>query len=579
MNKSRSTKTICCPLCKEVSPVPSGGIKTSKYNYFLADLVKRMDSIKVTSKRKGAESRKEDMKLSEVTPFYCKDHPKNPIDQFCADCNFAACGTCLLRNHRHHNLVDIAEQAKISNKQLQHILKQTTTMIQLIDQHIDDSNKYDKQSTADIRNIKKKINKAIDEMIDKLNQQRTQLFTSLDNIEQQREKVMMTVRDGQDFNKAAMASLRSYTDNMFRHGRDYDKVQQVSDLKSRLASITKGRIPSFVWDHQETKVLSHDMTVARVSMKSDVMEIEGMGGHVRGSVAGAGAVSDHIVAKIPLIKPQPVRGLAVMGQTAWVVHYHQSSLYAYPVTSPHQPLTFPIEGLSDPFDMVRFPPGQSQLVISNGDDKLLWVKLEQRNGVWRVTWQTSDDVSYHPRDLGVRDNQLLVCGDDDVIHVLSTSGEETHRVNMPQGVTPYKAVAQLTSPRFVIMDCNNKQVVLVTEKGEIQQIYWGQEGFSPRDIVCHGHSIYVTDFGNHHVDELSVDGRHVRQLIREQGVRWPTRICVDDTGRLYVAQGGPAKREVWVIETPVTPTDTQATPGDRLLTQQTNMNLSVTWCD
>ena len=579
MKKSRSNKTICCPLCKEVSPIPSGGVKTIKYNYFLADLVKRMDSIEVTSKRKGAESRKEDMKLSEVTPFYCKDHPKNPIDQFCADCDFAACGTCLLRNHSQHNLVNIAEQAKISNKELQHILKQTTTMIQLIDQQIDDSNKYDKQSTADIKNIKKQINKAIDEMIDKLNQQRTQLFTSLDNIEQQREKVMMTVRDGQDFNKTAMTSLRSYTDNMLRHGRDYDKVQQVRDLKSRLASITKARIPSFVWDHQETKVLSHDMTVARVSMKTDVMEIEGMGGHVRGSVAGAGSVSDHIVAKIPLIGQGWVTVLEVMGQTVWVVEYDQSSIFAYPVTSPHQPQPFSIKGLSYPTDMVRFPPGQSQLVISDYSNKLLWVELEQRDVVWRVTSQRSVEVRYHPLGLGVRDNQLLVCDSDKVIHILSTSGEETHRVNMPQGVSPAKAVAQLTSPGFVVGDFTNKQVLLVTEKGEIQQIHQGQEGFKPSDIVCHGHAIYVTDYDNHRVDELSVDGRHVRQMIRRQGVRRPVMMCVDDTGRLYVAQGEPGKREVWVIETTVTPTDTQATPGDRLHTQQTKMNLSVTWCD
>ena len=579
VKKSRSNKTICCPLCKEVSPIPSGGLTTIKYNYFLADLVKRMDAIEVKSKCKGAESKKEDIKLSEVTPFYCEAHPRNPIDQFCADCDFAACGTCLLQNHRHHNLVDIAEQAKISNKQLQHILKQTTTMIQLIDQHIDDSNKYDKQSTADIKNTKKQINKVIDRMIDKLNQQRSQLFTSLNNIEQQKEKVMMTVRDGQDFNKAAMTSLRSYTDNMLRHGRDYDRVQQVRDLKSRLASITKARIPSFVWNCSETKASSHDMTVARVSMKTNAMEIEGMGGHVRGSVAGVGAVSDHIAAKIPLVEQHFVTGLVVMGQTVWVVDFDQSSLYAYPVTSPHQPQTLSIQGLSRPTAMVRFPPGQSQLVLSDHSNKLLWVKLQPRDVVWRVTSQRSVEVRYHPLGLGVRDNQLLVCGSDGVIHVLSTSGEETHGVNMPQGVEPWKAVAQLTSPGFVVRDLTNKQVVLVTEKGELQHSYLGQEGFYPGDIVCHGHSIYVTDHHNDLVDELSVDGRHVRQLTREQGVRWPVRMCVDDTGRLYVEQGEPGKREVWVIETTVTPTDTQATSGDRIHIQQTNMNLSVTWCD
>ena len=123
-------------------------------------------------------------------------------------------------------------------------------------------------------------------------------------------------------------------------------------------------------------------------------------------------------------------------------------------------------------------------------------------------------VSYRPYGLGVRDNQLLVCDDDSVIHVLSTSGEETERVNMPLDVRAGEAVAQLTSPGFVIREHNNKHVVLVIEKGDIQHTYSGQEGFDLSDIVCHGHSIYVTDCDNHSVDELSVDGRHVRQLIR-----------------------------------------------------------------
>ena len=253
-------------------------------------------------------------------------------------------------------------------------------MIQLIDQQIDDSNTYDKQSTTDIKNIRKQINTVIEEMIDKLNRQRIQLFSSLDTIKQQKKKVMMTVRDGQAFNKAAMTSLRSLTENMLHHGRDYDRVQQVRGIQARLASITKARIPSFIWCRHENKASSHDMTVARVSLKTDVMQIEDMGGHVMRSVAGAGSFSDNMVAKIPMIVS--VKGLEVMGQTVWVVHCGKSSLFSYSMTSSHKPQTFTIQGLSGLTDMVRFPLGQSQLVISDGNKKpLLWVKVEQCNCV------------------------------------------------------------------------------------------------------------------------------------------------------------------------------------------------------
>ena len=130
------------------------------------------------------------------------------------------------------------------------------------------------------------------------------------------------------------------------------------------------------------------------------------------------------------------------------------------------------------------------------------------------------------------------------------------------------------------MDSDNNQVVLVTEKGEIQHTYRGQNGMDLGAMVCQSHSIYVTDRGNHRVDELGVDGRHVRQLISQQDVPWPRSVCVDDTGRLYVTHGEyEGKQEMWVIDSRVTSTDTQASLGDRILLQQTNMKLSVTWCN
>ena len=54
---------------------------------------------------------KEHITLDDVAPIICKTHPRNAIDQYCVDCDLAACGTCLLRDHRQHNLVDLEEQA------------------------------------------------------------------------------------------------------------------------------------------------------------------------------------------------------------------------------------------------------------------------------------------------------------------------------------------------------------------------------------------------------------------------------------------------------------------------------------
>ena len=271
---------------------------------------------------------------------------------------------------------------------------------------------------------------------------------------------------------------------------------------------------------------------------------------------GAGAqnserVSDKILSKFPLLIDKPVLGMAVMGNTVWVTRFLTCNIEAYPLTPPHKPQKILINELAFPRYIVGFPPGESKLVISD-DNKLLWIKLDRDGDIWKVTSQNTVHVNYSPWGLGIHDNQLLVC-DDKVIHVFTESLKETHTVDMcTKGVLPHKAWGQLASPGFVVMDRINKQVVLVTEEGEIQQTYHVHEGFIPSDIVCHGIYIYVTSLGYIHsrIDQLSVNGHHIRQMITEHNLRMVHRLFVDDNDRMYFPHGGVLYmgQEVWTIQ-------------------------------
>ena len=163
VQKSGSSQTITCPLCKDVSPIPSGGLNKIKNNYFTADLVERINKIKLKAGHANVDCTSKNIELGEVDPIiYCKTHARNVIDQYCVDCDLAACGTCLLRNHRHHNLVDLEEQAAISKQQLKGVLQQADVLIKLIDTKIQESEKHREQSTSDIKSIKRQINKVIE---------------------------------------------------------------------------------------------------------------------------------------------------------------------------------------------------------------------------------------------------------------------------------------------------------------------------------------------------------------------------------------------------------------------------------
>ena len=112
----------------------------------------------------------------------------------------------------------------------------------------------DEQSTIDIKNITSQgmIYKTSDKGISKLNHHSQEFFNSLSDVHEQKAKMMMTVHDGQEFGKAAVTSLRTYTHNLVNHGRDYDIVQQAGDIQSRLVSISIYEIPYFTWNCYET---------------------------------------------------------------------------------------------------------------------------------------------------------------------------------------------------------------------------------------------------------------------------------------------------------------------------------------
>ena len=259
------------------------------------------------------------------------------------------------------------------------------------------------------------------------------------------------------------------------------------------------------------------------------------------------------VGKISLTKQSwGVAGMVMMGQTLWIVHTRPTSLIAYHVlchvSSHNQPQTFSIQKEAEPTDMFQFPTGQSSIVISDCKNKhLLWLTLEQRSNVWRMTSQRSMKVNYDPQGLSVNGNRLLVCGCD-AIHILSTSGEETDTVALPN-MTPCKAVSQLTSTGFIVKDAKRGHIVSVDEKGEVQRLFEFEQEFYAYDLVCHGHYIYVSDLINDCVYEMRDDGLHVNTLIsRADGLFGPGRMCKDDAGCFLVEQGKPDCREAWICQ-------------------------------
>ena len=582
--------SIRCPLCNSTHVLSNtGGIQIFRSNFILAAITQRISGQFADSERET----------------FCSVHPKRGCHMYCQDCEMAACSKCLSVNHKRHHMVDLAEHVKDSRKkQYNTILTETNTLITLVAEMMADTDRHNQQAavdivetkqqlrtkrdcmaegserkkskllmkldqhkktngdvivllfglSADIDEVKVKVDEYLDDVMQKHNQDIADLLIQLDQVESHTAEIVMDLVNDQDIIKDGLVRLSSDILSQINHG---NAVNQVEDFQSRLASFRTQRFPSFVWSFvdRDTGLETTECTpVAKLSVNTD--ELYSSPTNI-----------------IPLKeKDSLVTGLVVMGQTLWVVYtgHRLATLYAYPMTSPYQPQKLPLFTLKGPIDMVRFPPHKRMLYMSDYTrNQLVRVRLAGSCGRWSDMEENTTQLKYTPLGLSVHRNKLLVCGSDNAIYLYNTWGKETGRVRLPSTVKPSKAVGQPASPGYVVTDCTNNQVVLVNKHGDVQHTYRGDQGFSPGDIVSHGHSIFVSDCENHTVDELNANGRHVRQVIGKQGAREPGMLCIDERGRLYAEQNKDGEIKVWALET--------KTPRDKLLTRQTRTELTMTW--
>ena len=67
--------------------------------------------------------------------------------------------------------------------------------------------------------------------------------------------------------------------------------------------------------------------------------------------------------------------------------------------------------------------------------------------------------------------------------------------------------------------------------------------FSPGGIVLHNDRLFVTDWGNHRVLELSLDGTFIRDVISDN-LEFPHAMAVQQsTGRIFITQSNMFRQE------------------------------------
>ena len=327
----------------------------------MADLVKRM-----TKKSEDIEK----------TTGSCSKHPKQVCHMYCKDCELAACSKCLSINHKRHHLVDLTEEIQHRKDQLQSILQKAETLLDVVEDKIEDSKMQSEQALTDIEKMKQQINITVDEIVNKLYKKRNYLKLELDNVKKQKERVFSTVSNGHKVIKGGATRLIADITSTLQKIRDQrDDVtlghtehsisgDNMKDLQTRLSSFQISEIPDFAWNLEESRNahFMETLQIAEVSSRINTSDSETVS---EMDTSGESMGTPSLPERYGLV------GMVIIHKTLMFLHAGHNYLYTRPIKSDHKPQKLTVQGLTSGGDMVRYPPEQSQVVISDCRYKLL----------------------------------------------------------------------------------------------------------------------------------------------------------------------------------------------------------------
>ena len=281
-NPDKYTDNISCPSCREDFPLPKGGVKELKTNFFVNKLKERNSMQKKLHDKdakipctscessgntavgrcvecddflctKCVDSHKslrilkthhvltlEDLRAGKLTMHnlpdqeMCQIHPGEVLRFYCETCDEPMCRDCTVVDHPRpdHKQINLKAAAGDRNEKLQELFKQT----EQIPKAIEDAIAEDEQTLSDleantqktIEDYKETVKKAESEFIQKVNE-----------LEVTRRKQIEAHRDSLQFQNARLRTALEMTKQVTQNGSEHDVATMYSSLSDTMQQLCK----------------------------------------------------------------------------------------------------------------------------------------------------------------------------------------------------------------------------------------------------------------------------------------------------------------------------------------------------
>ena len=277
--------TVCCPNCRQVSPIPAGDVANLPSAFYIQHLFEVRDTLEKVRDPKRVQCMKCEegeavrycrdcgqficeacltvhrkwkdfenhvtlsldevavaasaMKSSKKVVMLCPKHPTEPMKIYCETCNELICRDCTVRTHREHNYDLVAEcfpkhrEAIVAS--LQPIKKLAAGEAEVIQQLNGRSLELDKQG----REGKAEINRQIDRLHGILDARRRELLDQVDQKVRQASKQISAERDHHELSLAQLSSCVEFVEGNLQSGTQEEVLSlktQVTERARHMAS-------------------------------------------------------------------------------------------------------------------------------------------------------------------------------------------------------------------------------------------------------------------------------------------------------------------------------------------------------
>ncbi len=552
---------LTCPNCRQVTPVPAGGVAGLQSAFQTNRLLGIMEEHKKGGKDKPAHAKNSSTSNTQI--MQCSEHLDEQVKFYCEACEKLICWKCVYsgKHHNHdHGFLDEAfeKYKKEISSSLRPVEKQMATINQAMEQLDTCHRKITNQQVM----IKADIHTTIGQLQESLSVRKTQLINQLDQITQNKLEILTSQKNQLE---TTQAQLRSCLD-FVKKSMDTDSRSDVLKMKTSVVKQVKELTFPFQPDLLKPCTVADTM----YSASADTLKLCQNYGrlfslslpdpskcHATGNGLEAANVEDNSTAVLHAVNykgepcSQPISSLEcqlvseIAGTTTKIERIEQNKyeISYHPIIKGKHHLHVKVEGQhikGSPFNVAvkSFFQGLGTPIHS----------IQEVDGPYGVA-------------LNLKQEPVVSGYQDHCIHVFSPDGKKllsfgSHGSGYGQFQSPV-GVAVDRVGNILVVDEGNHRVQKFTVEGRFITAV-GTRGTEhlqfdcPDGIASSNNKVYITDTYNHRVQVLNSDlsffssfGRRGRN---KGQFSYPRGITCDSTGKVYVADYRNSRVQVFTAE-------------------------------